>query len=564
MKKVMLSITGVLLFVLVFSSGGLSPEKRSTIDKSSIEIVCSPDLYNLVGDWISEYGHQNPEVKIHAKPVNEKDFNYLLQNGYVGFVSGNYSNQYSLNPDAFKIVIGRDIMVPVINTDNPAINQINETGMKLESLTQLFTGNQKPAWSDLYPGATCSPIKIFTTNNDAEKSMLAGFFRTKTLPVDNYFNNGKELITYLQHNPSGIGFSRVKDLIDPQTGELYNHIRLLPIDKNNNGKLDYFENFYGNLNDFNRAVWIGKYPSKLISNIYTISNKTYTDPSVSAFLSWIITDGQFALNNYGFNELILSERQSKLDKILNRQLTVGPENESYASSNTLIWIALAALIVIIALVFIYRFQGKKEILNQKIAGEQPRMVEATMLHLPKGLYFDKTHTWAFMEKDGIVKIGIDDFLQHITGEYTSVRMKAPGQKIKKREQILTLIKDGKQLNIYSPVSGTIKMINEELVTDPSLINEAPYEEGWLYEIEPSNWLREIQFMKMAEKHKDWLQYEFSRLKDFLARTINVKSSKPELIMLQEGGGIVDHVLGDLSPQVWEDFQKNFIDNSELK
>ena len=46
---------------------------------------------------------------------------------------------------------------------------------------------------------------------------------------------------------------------------------------------------------------------------------------------------------------------------------------------------------------------------------------------PEGLYYDKTHTWAFMEKEGLIRVGIDDFLQHVTGTITRVIMKEPGE-----------------------------------------------------------------------------------------------------------------------------------------
>ena len=55
----------------------------------------------------------------------------------------------------------------------------------------------------------------------------------------------------------------------------------------------------------------------------------------------------------------------------------------------------------------------------------------------------------------MVRIGIDDFIQHITGPLTKVKMKNPGEKVKKGEPILSIIQNGKLLNINSPVSGTI-------------------------------------------------------------------------------------------------------------
>ena len=166
-----------------------------------------------------------------------------------------------------------------------------------------------------------------------------------------------------------------------------------------------------------------------------------------------------------------------------------------------------------------------------------------------------------MEKDGIVKVGIDDFLQHITGTLTKIKMKEPGEKIRKGEKILSIIRNGKQLNIYSPVSGIIRERNPGLLTDSSIMNSSPYSEGWVYMIEPKNWVRETEFLFMGEKYKEWLKDEFKRLKDFFTVSVMSDSSVYQHIILQDGGELSDNVLADLSPEVWEDFQTNFIDTS---
>jgi glycine cleavage system H lipoate-binding protein len=180
---------------------------------------------------------------------------------------------------------------------------------------------------------------------------------------------------------------------------------------------------------------------------------------------------------------------------------------------------------------------------------------------PKGLYFDKSHTWAFMEIDGNVKIGLDDFMQHVTGPITRIKMREPGEKIIKGEKILTIMQNGKQLSISSPISGTIQKQNSAVSANSILLNSAPYAEGWIYLIEPKNWLRETQFLFIAEKYKEWLQDEFLRLKDFLAHSIRSNKSVYAHVILQDGGELTDNVLADLGPEVWEDFQTNFIDAS---
>jgi glycine cleavage system H lipoate-binding protein len=190
------------------------------------------------------------------------------------------------------------------------------------------------------------------------------------------------------------------------------------------------------------------------------------------------------------------------------------------------------------------------------------VLNENLIAAPKGLYFDKTHTWAFMEKDGIVKVGIDDFLQHITGTLTKIKMKDQGESVRKGEKILSIIRNGKQLNIYAPVSGIIREKNQRLLIDSSMMNTSPYSEGWVYMIEPKNWVREIEFMFMGEKYKEWLSDEFKRLKDFFSALVMSDNSVYQQIILQDGGELSDNFLSDLGPEVWENFQTSFIDTSK--
>jgi glycine cleavage system H lipoate-binding protein len=183
------------------------------------------------------------------------------------------------------------------------------------------------------------------------------------------------------------------------------------------------------------------------------------------------------------------------------------------------------------------------------------------LNIPKGLYFDKTHTWAFMEQNGVVKVGVDDFLQHITGPITSIKMKNKGEQVRKGKSILSIVQNGKQLNLYSPVSGIITEQNKVLKSNPAIMNSSPYDEGWVYMIEPTNWTRENMLLFKSDKQINYIKNEFTRFKDFLSVALKADSEKYAAIILQDGGELRDGTLSNLGPEVWEDFQTNFIDPS---
>ena len=267
-----------------------------------------------------------------------------------------------------------------------------------------------------------------------------------------------------------------------------------------------------------RGIWIGKYPKALYNNIAVVSSEQPTGQYEMAFMKWILTDGQQYLNSNGYSNLVSSESQSALDR-LNTTLTSVPTANESTSMTKLILLGLAVILALgmITGVIIRSFSNKTEDTTEPLPSHTLGFDQKSVL-APNGLYFDKTHTWAFMEKDGNVTIGIDDFLQHVTGPITRIEMKNPGEKIKKGELLLSIVQSGKQLKIYAPISGTIKNQNEALLSRSSYINSAPFSEGWVYMIEPTNWLKEIQLLDMADKYKNWLSSEFLRLKDFLATT----------------------------------------------
>lgn len=94
------------------------------------------------------------------------------------------------------------------------------------------------------------------------------------------------------------------------------------------------------------------------------------------------------------------------------------------------------------------------------------------------------------EEDGIVTIGINEEGLADFDEITSVDLPAEHDKVEADEVCGTVETDDGPLDIYSPVSGTVIEINSAVIDDPSLIQEDPFEEGWLIRVEASEALDE--------------------------------------------------------------------------
>lgn len=562
MKNTILLISGLFLLISM-TANSKGESKYDQTQESSISVYCTQDLYHLTSKLASEYCSINPYLRIEVNNVSQSTISKTANTGEnLRFISDEIYQTIMGDP-FWEIVIGRNVVVPIINSKNPFLEEIEQHGVSTLELAQIFENPEMQSWGTLLKNSQTTPVNYYMINDESVNSVVQNFLNANQIAINGIkVENEKELISSIQKDPYALGFCKMINIVDFSNKSTVEHIKLLPIDRNKNGTIDYKESIYGDLNSLARGVWIGKYPPALFNNIYAISSVKPTNESELEFLKWVLTDGQQFLNSNGYSDLVYSERQRKLDILLYNEIEVITVKEDYAISKLLIIFSLATIAsVMIALLIVRRTKRKKKAI-QNASSIYPHVFDENSVLVPKGLYFDKTHTWAFMEKDGVVRIGIDDFLQHITGSLTRIKMQNPGKKIKKGEQLLSIIHKGKQLHVNAPISGTIIAQNENLNDNSSLINSSPYSDGWVYMIEPTNWLREIRFLIMEKKYKEWLKSEFSRLKDFLADALKPNTVEYAYSVLQDGGELKDGILAELGPEVWEDFQTNFIDTSK--
>ena len=111
------------------------------------------------------------------------------------------------------------------------------------------------------------------------------------------------------------------------------------------------------------------------------------------------------------------------------------------------------------------------------------------------------HMW-YQEVDGIITIGInEEGLADIT-EITSVDLPPEQEKVEEDVAIGTIETDDGPLDIFSPVEGTVIEVNSQVQEDPSVIQDDPYEEGWLLRIEPTEELADDEDEDADEDEED--------------------------------------------------------------
>ncbi|HLN54223.1 MAG TPA: hypothetical protein VK212_10990 [Lentimicrobium sp.] len=537
MKTITLFIT--LLFTI--SLIGLSNDKGSITGSnstsiSSLIINTTSETQAISQSWVDEYSKLQSVTQITLAEIKP---DAIIDESSVWFVT---DKCIPANAN-WRMLIGRNAIVPIINSNNPLKGDLNRYGISAEKVLQIMADPQIQDWGALLNRNQDIPARIYVINSMVSETAVANY---------------QELISKIREDIFAIGFCRLPEVLNQDGSGFTEGISILPLDKNNNGRLDNFENIYSNAEDFSHGVWIGKYPKQMTESIFAVAAAKPSDEAQLNFLSWILKDGQKILNENGYIVLTGYQEKAGLEGISPAVQT----EEPHQSGSSFNWILVLAAVIIIGLAVMIVYSIVRMFSKNPKAENELKITNALnteSINVPHGLYYGKSHTWSFMEKDGTVKVGIDDFLPRVTGMLTKIKMRESGDAIRKGEKMVTINHDGKQLDIYAPVSGIIKENNKKLNNNSALLNDEPYTDGWIYSIIPKNWTREIDFMLFGEDYKEWLKDEFSRLKDFLARSVKTNSSAYQHIILQDGGELTENVLADLEPKVWEDFQNKFLD-----
>lgn len=123
--------------------------------------------------------------------------------------------------------------------------------------------------------------------------------------------------------------------------------------------------------------------------------------------------------------------------------------------------------------------------------------------LIEGTKFTKEHEWITISSEGLAMIGISDFAQEQLGDIVSVELPKVGSKFRQMQPMAIVDSVKASSDIYSPLSGEVVQVNDELSEHPEWINESPYELGWIVKIKPSN-MEELDDLMTAGQYSEFI------------------------------------------------------------
>lgn len=316
MKKIATYFFALLLVASLSTKNAVSQTKDDL--KGNITISGAFALYPLTVKWAEEFKKIHPGVKfdISAGGAGKGMTDALAKMVDIGLVSR------EVNPDevkkgAFAIAVTKDAVVATVSAKNPNLKEILANGLDRDAAINIFVTGKAKTWGQALGIKSTVPIRVYTRSDACGAgetwAKYLGKKQEDLLGVGVFGDPG--LAEAVKKDPSGIAYNNIGYAYDAKTKQPNPGVKVVPLDINNNGKVDQEENFYNTMDEIVSAIATGKYPSPPARDLYFVTSGKPVKKELVEFIKWSLTEGQKYVLESGYINISKEKLATGLEKI---------------------------------------------------------------------------------------------------------------------------------------------------------------------------------------------------------------------------------------------------------
>ena len=316
----MRKITAYFFTVLLIGSvsfGKLQAQSKSEL-QGNISISGAFALYPLTVKWAEEFKKLHPGVKfdISAGGAGKGMTDALAKMVDIGLVSREISPE-EVKKGAFAIAVTKDAVVATVSAKNPNIADILANGIDRDAAINIFITGKAKTWGQALGTKSSVPIRVYTRSDACGAgetwAKYLGKKQEDLLGVGVFGDPG--LAQAVTKDPQGIAYNNIGYAYDAKTKQPNPGVKVVPLDINNNGKIDPNENFYNTMDDIVNAIAADKYPSPPARDLYFVTSGKPLKKELVEFIKWSLTEGQKYVLENGYINLSKEKLEAGLAKI---------------------------------------------------------------------------------------------------------------------------------------------------------------------------------------------------------------------------------------------------------
>ena len=170
--------------------------------------------------------------------------------------------------------------------------------------------------------------------------------------------------------------------------------------------------------------------------------------------------------------------------------------------------------------------------------------------IPQGYCFHLGHMWVTKEGTEDARVGVDKFAADLLGKIDHIDVCGADRWVRQGQKLITLTSDGTSVDLLSPVEGVVMAINNDVLREPSLVTNDPYQNGWIAMVKAPDYKVNQRNLIQGSMVAPWMQNSVSRLGAMLS------AASPALA--QDGGAPIGGLLLRLTPDMRRQVVKEFL------
>jgi phosphate transport system substrate-binding protein len=268
--------------------------------------------------WADEYQKIHPDVKIEisAGGAGKGMTDALTGMVDLGMVSRDIS-QEEIDKGAVFVAVTKDAVVPVANAKNPVMSDLQEKGISKAVFKDVYIDETIITWGAMVNRPEISDkINVYTRSDACGAADVwakyLGYKQEDLKGVGVFGDPG--LADAVKSDTLGIGYNNIAFAYDAETGRPLEGLAIIPLDLNENGKIDPDEQVYSTRDTITDAINTGKYPSPPARELNLVTSKSFSGPTRD-FVLWILTDGQQYVQESGYIALPKESISENLNKL---------------------------------------------------------------------------------------------------------------------------------------------------------------------------------------------------------------------------------------------------------
>ena len=302
-KTLAMKVRNIYLSILLLISFVAYGQQQET---GTVKLRGTKLTYPLIRKWIAEFSKEYPGIKVsiaQGAPADSIDFriaSYVL-------------TEKDLGKDQHGVEVSRYVQLPVANIARPDLAELQVKGFTDKNLSDLFFNAKTPEFME----SSSSPIPVTLYVRDRPVCAVKAFAHhfgndPEALKGTGIKGDDDDLAGAVRNDINGLSFNNLGFIYDVKTRKITEGLAVIPLDLNENGKVDGDEAIYATLDDVLNFIERTNHPKFVNEPVNFIFNKGSSNVNAGIFLDWVLSKGQEYQHDLGFvsvkQQVLSSER----------------------------------------------------------------------------------------------------------------------------------------------------------------------------------------------------------------------------------------------------------------